>query len=56
MWLKEIGFKEQIENWWKGMQFQGVSSFNMMQKLNFLKTKLRTWNKEFLGRVDVRMK
>lgn len=55
MWLKEVGFKNQIEAWWKEKTVKGTSSFIISEKLKALKQKLKRWNKEF-GKVEKRKK
>ena len=54
MWLKAKGFKNLIDDWWKSFEFRGVSSFVVTEKLKALKSKIKCWNKEVFGRVEVR--
>ena len=34
------------------MSFHGSSSFILAQKMNVIKTKLKSWNKEVFGKVE----
>ena len=52
MWLKEEGFKEELKQWWEGIQVSGSASFILTEKLKALKLFLRSWNKEVFGQID----
>ena len=54
MWLKEDDFKEEIRQWWEGIQESGSTSFILTEKLKALKLLLRRWNKEVLGKLNPR--
>ena len=44
MWLKEEGFKEELKQWWEGIQVSRSTSFILTEKLKALKPILRSWN------------
>ena len=54
MLLKTDRFIELIYDCWQSYDFRGLSSYIMMEKLKSLKIKLKSWNKEVFGRVEVR--
>ena len=54
MWLKTKGFESFIDGWWKSFDVRGGSSFVVAEKLKVLKIKLKGWNKEVFGRVEMR--
>ena len=54
MWLKFEGFKDLLRGWWQSLHFSGSFSFVLASKLKVLKGILRVWNKEVLGRVDLK--
>jgi hypothetical protein len=33
MWLKSVGFVEQVQRWWESYDFQGLPSFVLASKL-----------------------
>ena len=41
MWLKEEGFKDKLQAWWEGLNFNGFASFVLATKLKALKPLLR---------------
>ncbi|KAJ9673635.1 hypothetical protein PVL29_023281 [Vitis rotundifolia] len=53
MWLKVDGFKNLIQGWWQGVEVSGRASFRLAFKLKALKQKIKVWNKEVFGRVEV---
>ena len=54
MWLKVEGFKDLLKLWWEGDNFSGSSSFILTAKLKTLKFKLKEWNKDVFGNVEVK--
>ena len=54
MWLKSEDFHNLIDGWWKSFIFKGTNSFVLMEMLKALKCKLKSWNKDVFGRVEVR--
>ena len=56
MWLKYVGFKEILKEWWQNFQFYGSYSFILSAKLKALKGVLKTWNREVFGRVETNKK
>ncbi|KAJ9703033.1 hypothetical protein PVL29_004689 [Vitis rotundifolia] len=53
MWLKEEGFKDKLQAWWKGLSFSGSARFVLVVKLQALKLLLRYWNRNAFGKVEV---
>jgi hypothetical protein len=41
MWLKFVGFVEQVQRWWESYDFQGLPSFVLASKLKALKVDLK---------------
>ena len=56
MWLKEEGFKYLISDWWCNYEIRGTGSYVLTEKLKALKAQLGAWNKNSLGRVEVKKK
>ena len=56
MWLKNEGFKETLKVWWQNLQFHGSYNFILSAKLKALKGILKTWNREFFGKVETNKK
>ena len=52
MWLKVVGFKKMVKNWWNSLNFNGTCSFILASKLKALKVLLKSWNKDVFGRVE----
>ncbi|RVW84239.1 Transposon TX1 uncharacterized 149 kDa protein [Vitis vinifera] len=53
MWLKVEGFKDLLRGWWQEAGGRGRASFRVASKLKFLKDKIKSWNREVFGRVEV---
>ncbi|KAJ9680532.1 hypothetical protein PVL29_019761 [Vitis rotundifolia] len=53
MWLKENGFKDLLKGWWQGFNYSGSYSFILTEKLKALKIKLKEWNTEVFGKVEI---
>ena len=53
MWLKVDGFKGLLREWWQGIKVRGRASFRLASKLKFLKQKIKAWNREVFGRLEV---
>ena len=49
MWLSHHQFKESFESWWTDCNVQGWEGFKFMKRLNFVKNKIKIWNKEVFG-------
>ena len=45
MWLIHSDFKDNLGCWWNEYQFEGWESQKFMKKLQFVKSKLKEWNK-----------
>ncbi|RVW46561.1 LINE-1 reverse transcriptase-like [Vitis vinifera] len=53
MWLKVDGFKDLLREWWQGTVVSGKASFRLASKLKVLKQKIKEWNREVFGRLEV---
>ncbi|RVX09019.1 LINE-1 reverse transcriptase-like [Vitis vinifera] len=53
MWLKVDGFKELLRGWWQEAGGRGRASFRLASKLKILKEKIKTWNREVFGSLEV---
>ncbi|RVW55331.1 Transposon TX1 uncharacterized 149 kDa protein [Vitis vinifera] len=53
MWLKVDGFKGLLREWWQGIEVRGRASFRLASKLKLLKLRIKTWNREVFGRLEV---
>ena len=53
MWLKVEGFKDLIRSWWWGIEVRGSASFRLAAKMKEIKQKLKVWNREVFGRLDL---
>ncbi|KAL5572566.1 hypothetical protein UlMin_022163 [Ulmus minor] len=49
MWLEYSGFRQECEQWWRGIEVEGWESYRIMEKLRVLKDKIKVWNKEVFG-------
>ncbi|KAL5539489.1 hypothetical protein UlMin_044009 [Ulmus minor] len=49
MWLEHSGFRQECEQWWRGIEVEGWESYKIMEKLRALKDKIQVWNKEVFG-------
>ncbi|WKA06987.1 hypothetical protein VitviT2T_024859 [Vitis vinifera] len=54
MWLKVEGVKELMKSWWEGVSFNGSASFILAEKIKVLKVKLKEWNRDSFGRIELR--
>ncbi|KAL6343127.1 hypothetical protein AAG906_019670 [Vitis piasezkii] len=54
MWLKVEGVKELMKSWWEGVSFNGSASFILAEKIKVLKAKLKEWNRDSFGRIELR--
>ncbi|KAJ9671525.1 hypothetical protein PVL29_025297 [Vitis rotundifolia] len=53
MWLKTEGFKELLRDWWQGAGGRGRANFRLASKLKAMKEKIKAWNREVFGRLEV---
>ena len=53
MWLKVDGFKDLLRGWWQGLGGRGRASFRLATKLKVMKEKIKGWNKDVFGRLEV---
>ena len=49
MWLHHPSFKESFGSWWREFQGDGWEGHKFMRKLQFLRAKLKEWNKTSFG-------
>ncbi|RVW17847.1 hypothetical protein CK203_078615 [Vitis vinifera] len=56
MWLQHPSFKECFRSWWRGFQGNGWEGHKFMRKLQFVKAKLKEWNKLSFGELNERKK
>ncbi|RVW35456.1 hypothetical protein CK203_097212 [Vitis vinifera] len=49
MWLQHPSFKESFGSWWREFQGDGWEGHKFMRKLQFLRAKLKEWNKTSFG-------
>lgn len=54
MWLRVEGFKDLLRNWWKSLSFNDSYNLILDSKLKFLKTLLKSWNRNVFGRVELK--
>ena len=45
MWLLHLDFKERFGFWWNECQIVGWECHKLMKKIQFVKSKLKDWNK-----------
>ena len=53
MWLKVDGFKDLLRDWWQEGVRGGRASFRMAAKMKVLKEKIKAWNRDVFGRLEV---
>ena len=53
MWLKIDGFKDLLQDWWQGAGRRGRANFRLAAKLKVLKEKIKVWNRDVFGRLEV---
>lgn len=51
MWVSHPKFKDQIHEWWSEMVLEGYKGFGFMKKLQYIKQKLRVWNRNTFGHI-----
>lgn len=52
-WVEHPGFHKLVKETWSGCSFQGWKAYILNEKLKFLKGKLKVWNKEVFGIMDL---
>ena len=55
MWLEVDGFNDLVKSFRGELQVSGSRSFILAKKLNFLKHKLKEWNRDVFGHLDSKM-
>ena len=53
MWLKVEGFKDLLRGLWQEAGGRWRASFRLATKLKILKDKIKTWNRDVFGKVEV---
>ncbi|RVW86191.1 hypothetical protein CK203_046066 [Vitis vinifera] len=56
MWLQHHNFKECFSSWWREFEGNGWEGHKFMRKLQFVKAKLKDWNKNTFGMLKERKK
>ncbi|RVW98458.1 Transposon TX1 uncharacterized 149 kDa protein [Vitis vinifera] len=56
MWLQHPNFKENFRNWWSGFQGNGWEGHKFMRRLQYVKAKLKEWNKFSFGELNEKKK
>ena len=56
MWLQHPSFKECFSSWWREFEGNGWEGHRFMRKLQFVKAKLKDWNKNTFGMLKERKK
>lgn len=52
MWLREQGFSDQVDQWWKEVPVvDGFLFFHFFKKLSYVKQKLKSWNRTVFGNI-----
>ena len=55
MWLEVEGFCDHVKSFGDEPNVTGPSSFILVKKLNFLKTKFKEWGKDVFGHLEFKM-
>ncbi|RVX04574.1 hypothetical protein CK203_023413 [Vitis vinifera] len=53
MWLKVDGFSDLLRGWWQEIEVRGRASVRLATKMKVLKHKIKVWNREVFGRLEV---
>ena len=53
MWLKVDEFKDLLRGWWQEAGGRGRASFRLATKMKVLKDKIKGWNRDVFGRLEV---
>ncbi|RVW94236.1 LINE-1 retrotransposable element ORF2 protein [Vitis vinifera] len=56
MWLQHTNFKENFRDWWSGFQGNGWEGHKFMRRLQYVKAKLKEWNKFSFGELKEKKK
>ncbi|RVW20925.1 Transposon TX1 uncharacterized 149 kDa protein [Vitis vinifera] len=56
MWLNHTKFKENFRDWWSGFQGNGWEGHKFMRRLQYVKAKLKEWNKFSFGELKEKKK
>jgi len=55
VWLKVDGFSDLVNSFWNELNVASPSSFILPKKPNFLKTKLKQWNRDVFCHLEFKM-
>lgn len=55
MWTTHSSFKDMVSKLWKECHVEGWEGFKFMQKLGYVKGKLREWNRNMFGSLKANM-
>lgn len=55
-WLEHVGFKGLIESAWNEFRGFGWNASVLKEKFKFLKQKIKSWNVDVFGNVDIKIK
>ena len=53
MVLQHPSFKECFSGWWRGFEGNGWEGHKFMRKLQYVKAKLKDWNKNSFGMLEL---
>ncbi|RVW90756.1 Transposon TX1 uncharacterized 149 kDa protein [Vitis vinifera] len=56
MWLQHTNFKENFRDWWSGFQGNGWEGHKFIRRLQYVKAKLKEWNKFSFGELKEKKK
>ena len=56
MWLQHPNFKENFRNWWSGFQGNRWEGHKFMRRLQYVKARLKEWNKFSFGELKEKKK
>lgn len=56
MWPKAEDFRSLVEVWQRSFEVRGAGSYVVTEKLKAIKTKLKCWNNDIFGIVEVKKK
>ncbi|KAJ9701108.1 hypothetical protein PVL29_006452 [Vitis rotundifolia] len=56
MWLQHPSFKESFSRWWREFEGNGWEGHKFMKRLQFVKAKLKEWNRNTFGMLKERKK
>jgi len=54
-WWEVVGFKDVVAGWWRDAAIDHPGSCRVIQKMRFLKQKVKAWNVKVFGHVEKRL-